>query len=204
MLGVWAILVSLGSVGPAGAAERVAGYVVTVDRYGYILASGESQWIPLEVRRRVSYGDRLMTIADSRVQLYLWGDVVFILGPDSQAELSAPRRGVRERVLRLSLGSFRLLALAGAPEARLLVVTPTAVTAVRGTEVMGEADKEHTSIAVVRGEVEVQGTAKGGTVLLRAGQGTDIAAGQDPTEAVVWPKERLERLRAATAVKLFW
>ncbi len=133
-----------------------------------------------------------------------WGDVVFVLGPDSQLELPAPGRGAREQALRLGPGSFRLLAPAGAREARLLVVTPTAVTAVRGAEIMGEVDKENTSIAVVRGEVEVRGTAKGGTVTVKAGQGTDVADGQDPTDPVEWDKERLERLREATAVKLFW
>jgi len=205
VLGFGAVLLGLGPVGQVEAGERVAGYVVTVEGHGADrLGTGEGRSIPLEVRQKVSYGDRLTTQAESRVQLFLWGDVVFVLGPDSQLELPAPGRGAREQALRLGPGSFRLLAPAGAREARLLVVTPTAVTAVRGAEIMGEVDKENTSIAVVRGEVEVRGTAKGGTVLLRAGQGTDVADGQDPTDPVEWDKERLERLREATAVKLFW
>jgi hypothetical protein len=179
---------------------------VTVEGHGADrLGAGEARSIPLEVRRKVSYGDRLTTQAESRVQLFLWGEIVFVLGPDSQLELPAPGRGAREQALRLGPGSFRLLAPAGrARVERLLVITPTAVTAVRGAEILGEVGEKNTAIVVVRGEAEVRGTAKGGTVTLKAGQGTDIAAGQDPTAPVEWDKERLDRLRAATAVKLFW
>lgn len=204
LLGMGVVLWGLGSVGQADAGERVAGYVVTVDGHAYRQGARESQRTLLEVRRKVSYGDHLTTLAESKVQLYLWGDVVFVLGPDSQFELSAPSRGAREQPLRLGLGFFRLLASAPTRGARLLVVTPTAVTAVRGAEILGEVDEKNTAIAVLRGEAEVRGTAKGGAVKVRAGHGTDISAGQEPTEPVQWPRERLERLREATAVKLFW
>jgi len=204
VLGVGVVLWSFGSVGQADAGERVVGYVVTVDGHAYRQGGKESQRTLLEVRRKVFYGDQLTTLAESKVQVYLWGDVVFVLGPGSQLELLAPSRGARERSLRLGLGFFRLLASAPTRGARLLVVTPAAETVVRGAEILGEVDEKNTAIVVLRGEAEVRGTAKGGTVQVRAGQGTDIAAGQDPTEPVLSPKERLERLREVTAVTLFW
>jgi hypothetical protein len=184
----------------------VVGYVVTVEGHGGDrLGAGEGRSIPLEARQKVSYGDRLTTQEESRIQLFLRGTVVFVLGPNSQLELSAPGRRAREQVLRMGPGSFRLLAPAGgARGARLLVMTSTAVTAVRGAEILGEVGEKHTAIVVIRGEAEVRGTAKGGTIRVRAGQGTDIADGRDPTEPVEWDKGRLERLRDATAVKLFW
>jgi hypothetical protein len=193
-------------VGQANAGERVVGYVVTVEGHGADrLGAGAGRSIPLEARQKVSYGDRLTTQAESRVQLFLWGRVVFVLGPNSQLELSAPGRGAREQVFRMGPGSFRLLAPAGrARVERLLVITPTAVTAVRGAEILGEVAEKNTALAVLRGEAEVRGTAKGGTIRVRAGQGTDVSDGQDPTEPVEWDKERLDRLRALTAVKLFW
>jgi len=206
LLGVGAVLGGLGPAGQADAAERVAGYVVTVEGYGGDrLGAGEGRSIPLEPRRNVSDGDRLTTQEKSRVQLFLWGTVVFVLGPNSQLELPAPSRGAREQVLRMGPGSFRLLTPAGrARVARLLVKTPTAVTAVRGAEILGEVGEKHTAIVVVRGEAEVRGTAKSVTIRVRAGQGTDVADGQDPTEPVEWDPERLKRLRDATAISLFW
>ncbi len=206
VLGAGAVLGGLGPAGQADAAERVAGYVVTVEGHGGDrLGAGKGQSTPLEARQKVSYGDRLTTQAESRVQLFLWGRVVFVLGPNSQLELSAPGRGAREQVLRMGPGSFRLLAPAGGAQvARLLVMTPTAVTEVRGAEILGEVDEKNTAIAVVRGEAEVRGAAKGGSVRVRAGQGTEVADGQDPTEPAEWDKERLDRLRDATTIKLFW
>jgi hypothetical protein len=205
VLGAGAVLLGLGPVGQVEAAQRVAGYVVTVEGHGADrLGAGEGRSFPLEVRRKVSYGDRLTTQAESRVQLFLWGTVVIVLGPNSQLELPAPRRGAREQALRMGPGSFRLLAPRGMREAKVLVMTPTAATEVRGAEILGEVDEKKTAIAVLRGEAEVRGTAKGGTIRVRAGQGTDVADGQDPTGPVEWDKERLDRLRAATAVKLFW
>ncbi|HSD51264.1 MAG TPA: hypothetical protein VLG48_07625 [Candidatus Methylomirabilis sp.] len=205
VLGVGTVLLGLRPAGPAEAAERVAGYVVTVEGHGGDRrGAGEGRSIPLEVRGKVSYGDRLITQEETRVQLFLWGTAVFVLGPDSQLELPAPGRGAREQVLRMGPGFFRLLTPVGARGARLLVMTPTAVTSVRGAEILGEVGESHTAMVVIRGEVEVRGAAKGGTIRVRAGQGTDVAAGQDPTEPVEWEKERLERLRAATTVKLLW
>ncbi len=206
VLGAGAVLGGLDPAGQADAAERVAGYVVTVEGHGGDrLGAGGGRSIPLEARQKVSYGDRLTTQAESRVQLFLWGSVVFVLGPNSQLELSAPARGAREHILRMGPGSFRVMAPAGGAQvARLVVMTPTGVTGVRGAEILGEVDEKNTAIAVVRGEAEVRGAAKGGTVRVRAGQGTDVTDGQDPTEPVEWDKERLERLRDATAVKLFW
>lgn len=205
LLSMWAIVLSLGSVGPAGAAERVAGYVVTIEGHGAErLGTGEGRSIPLEVRRKVSSGDRLITQAESRLQLFLWGAVVFVLGPDSQLELPRPGRGAPERVVRMGPGFFRLLVPVGEREARVLVMTPTAVASVRGAEVLGEVGEKNTSIAILRGEAEVRGTAKGGTITIKAGQSTDVAEGQDPTDPVEWDKERLGRLREATTVKLLW
>lgn len=204
VLGVGAVLLGLGAVGQAHAGERMAGYVVTVEGLAYLQGARDARWVPLAVRQRVSFGDQLMTLGDSRVQLHLRDHISFVLGPDSQMELSEPARGARERSIRMNLGSFHLLVPLPARGARVLVMTPTAVTAVRGTLVLGEGDEKNTTIVVVRGEAEVRGTAKGGTVRVRAGQGTDVADGQDPTEPVEWPKERLERLRDATAVKLSW
>lgn len=205
VLGAGTVLLGLGSVGQANAGERVAGYVVTVEGHGADrLGAGEGRSFPLEVRQKVSYGDRLTTQAESKVQVYLWGDVVFVLGPDSRLELPAPGRGAREQVLRMGPGLFRLLVPVGAREARVLVMTQTAVTAVRGAEILWHVGEKNTAIVVIRGEAEVRGTAKSGTVTVKAGQGTDVADGQDPTGPVEWDKERLERLRSATAVKLFW
>jgi hypothetical protein len=178
---------------------------VTVEGHGADrLGAGEGRSNPLEVRRKVSYGDRLTTQSGSRLQVFLWGAVVFVLGPDSQVELPAPARGAREQVLRMGSGSFRLLAPIGARQPNVLVMTPTAVAAVRGAEILGQVEEKNTVIVVLRGEAEIRGTAKGGTVTVTAGQGTDVADGQDPSGPVEWDKERLERLRAATAVKLFW
>ena len=89
--------------------------------------------------------------------------------------------------MRLSKGKLRAWvgeAYRG-PRSRYEVETPTAITAVRGTEFIVAYDSaaEVTAVVCMAGEVEVAGTLGviGGQVQLSAQSGTEVAKGRFPT-----------------------
>jgi hypothetical protein len=199
---ILAALVGMLILGAAIAeAAAPAGQVVAVEGEVYRQAAGQSRWLPVRGRMPLGNGDQLTTFAESRAMLQFPGDVLFVLGPESQLTIPRPPSGLRGLLFRMQAGVFRLLAPERARRARLLVETPTAVAAVRGTELMGEVSDERAGIAVLRGEVEVRGSATGGLVRVRAGEGTDVAAGQDPTTPAPWGAQRLERLMGLTTLR---
>ena len=92
-------------------------------------------------------------------------------------------------------GKALLLDLVEGSGRELEVVTPQAITAVRGTKWAVDVETAKTSVFVERGSVAV--SAAGKRVLLQAGQGTNIPRpGDAPTPPAQW---RPERVRAALA-----
>lgn len=210
MVGLVALATVIILPAPAGAAKARtkaragAGYVAAVEGQAYRQGAREDRWVTLAARRTTYVGDRLTTLADSKLLLLLWNQTAFLLGPDSRAEVPAPARDQRDRVVQVSEGSFRLLVPVRTRKTQLLIQTPTAMVSVRSTEVLVEVETEKTAIAVVRGEAEVKGSANGQAVRLQAGQGTDVAAGKDPSPPEAWGKERIKRLREATSLAPGW
>jgi ferric-dicitrate binding protein FerR (iron transport regulator) len=192
----------LGVVAPALAGEQVAGIVVGIEGQGFRLGASGRDWIPLGLRKTVFLGDRLETLPASKLQLVLQGDTLFVLGPESHMQLPAPPRGPGNRLWRVTYGFFRMLAAERSRRAQLLVHLPTAVAAVRGTEIVGEAYPTKSAIAVLSGEVEVRGLFGRKGVRLGPGQGTDVSSGEAPSRPVTWGQARLQRLQDATHIPL--
>lgn len=78
------------------------------------------------------------------------------------------------------------------------ILTPEAIASVRGTRWAIERMPGQTSILVLRGAVEVTraGGNAGASVVLRRGQGVDVAAGDAPLEVKRWKRERVKALLA--------
>jgi hypothetical protein len=199
---ILAVLVGMLVLGAAIAeAASLAGQVVAVEGEVYRQAAGQNNWLPVRGKMPLGAGDQLTTFVGSRALLQMPGDVMFILGPESQMVVPQPPSGLRGLIFRVQTGVFRLLASETKRRAQLMVESPTAVAAVRGTEFLGEVNDDSAGIAVLRGEVEVRGAARGGTVRLKPGEGTDVAAGQDPTAPSRWGAPRLERLKSLTTLR---
>lgn len=88
-----------------------------------------------------------------------------------------------------------LLELTGRPR-KVEVVTPQAITAVRGTEWAVDAASGKTSVFVVRGAVGVRRPSTGGEVTLGRGQGVDVEEGNAPLTVKTWGAARVAALMA--------
>jgi hypothetical protein len=144
-------------------------------------------------------GDRLTTGSTDQAKVVFEDDSVIDLGPGTDVLLA---KQVFDRtshhlasLLRLSNGKLRAWvgeAYRGA-RSRYEVETPTAITAVRGTEFIIAYDSalEMTKVICITGELEVAGTlgAIGGRAQLLARSATEVAKGRFPS-----PPERVSEV----------
>lgn len=170
------------------------------------VVAGQAQ--PLKVGEAVGEGVQLRTGANGRVRLRCPDGSSLVVGDRSQLTLTklnlgagGAGYGARDVSLLLERG---LLGQKVAPSAagKWEVRTPSAVTAVRGTEFLVEVgDNEQTSVHVQSGQVAVlpgpraAGRTRGlgaqlPVVVERAG-GTDCDVSQGCTASTPWPAERV-------------
>jgi ferric-dicitrate binding protein FerR (iron transport regulator) len=76
------------------------------------------------------------------------------------------------------------------------VVTPQAITAVRGTNWAVDVASGKTSVFVVRGAVGVRRPSIGAEVVLRRGDGVDVESGAAPLQVKQWGAPRVAALMA--------
>jgi hypothetical protein len=174
-----AVLAAVAATDAIGPATTLLEYdVVGLD--GKLWLEGAAEPTRLAVGDRAVSGDRLRTGSSSRAQLHVASHATgFLLGSKTSCTLAHDRPGV---LLHLERGRLRAVfeALAGA-EPRL-VTTPSAVLAVRGTELGVEVSKNGTTrIVVFAGVVEVSDPAGAHPpVMVEAGQQTRVAPSRPP------------------------
>jgi hypothetical protein len=88
-----------------------------------------------------------------------------------------------------------LLELTGQPR-KVEVVTPQAITAVRGTEWAVDAASGKTSVFVVNGTVGVRRPSAGNEVALASGDGVDVEPGAAQLQVKKWKAPRVAALMA--------
>lgn len=76
------------------------------------------------------------------------------------------------------------------------VVTPQAITAVRGTKWAVDVGADKTSVFVVRGAVGVHRPATGVEVVLKPGDGVDVDSGKSSLQVKRWGAPRVAALMA--------
>jgi hypothetical protein len=83
------------------------------------------------------------------------------------------------------------------------VTTPTAVAALRGTDLMGEVAADSTAIVVLEGTVAVSNVRPEfrGLSTLTPGMGTTVRNDAPPSTPTSWSESRIEALRKATAIR---
>ena len=147
--------------------------------------------------------DTVQTAAESKARLSLDDDTTITMGELTTVRIL--RAGTAQAgASRVSVagGVARLVArhVAGRPHAE--AVTPTAVAAVRGTEWLLDVSGPATGVPVVSGRVSVANVRREvkGSVVLSAGEGTDVAPGKPPTPPATWAANRRDALAKATTL----
>lgn len=143
--------------------------------------------------------DLLVTAADGKVVIRFADGSLCTVGPESEvrlADLAAPEAGW----LDLVRGIVRLILAPGAREIERGVRTRAAVASVRSTEFLMDAALDRSAVFVADGTVTVTGRLGGGSVVLRAGEGTDVALREPPTPPKRWGEARVIDVIARTTL----
>ncbi len=101
------------------------------------------------------------------------------------------------------MGIFRAIVKQLIPQSTFEIITPTAVAAIRGTDLMGEVTEKSTAIVVLEGAVMISNVRPlfRGLATLSPGAGTTVTADQPPSAPTKWSESRVEALRKATTIQ---
>jgi|GEM_PF-2336623 len=172
---------------------------------GFVAASrGEAQVNDRAARvgMEVFEGDKLTTGEKSRLKVLFSDDVILALGSKTavmvEKHLFDPKSGARQTRLNLLEGKLRALVqkMVAGSRADFEVKTTNAVAGVRGTEFALVTEGKDTKLYTFSGEVELSGS--GETVLVAAGQGSDVGAEGRAKQPEAVAAAVLEQMREAT------
>ena len=124
--------------------------------------------------------------------------------PNSAYRLTSPDNRRQPGGARLDSGALLIEFTPNEGRRDFRILTPQAITAVRGTRWAVEVGPSRTSTLVLSGSVEVtrrsskRGTAPGArqSVVLGAGEGVDVTAGTGPIVVKRWAQTRIDALMA--------
>ncbi|MDX2221951.1 MAG: FecR domain-containing protein [Rhodospirillaceae bacterium] len=179
---------------PAMAQDKV-GEVAGVSGAATIDRAGATQ--PATVGAVVAADDLLTTGPNGKLRVVFADQSEITLGPDAEVlvdEFVYGRGAADNAVLKLVSGPARFIsgALARAENERFSVNTPVAVIGIRGTDFFTEQRGERLSVALFSGYA-VAVTNDSGTTVLRPGEGTDAYGPAQPTPALSWQPDRINR-----------
>jgi hypothetical protein len=204
-------LVGLLSLVPAITADaqqrQSVGQVTALEGQVTVVRQGKSAAEPLTLRNPVFEEDIIETDRASKVRITLSDATVISLGEQSRLELKPfshqARQQTRSNHLAVTWGVFRAIFKEITSSLSAEVSTPTAVAAIRGTDLMGEVTADSTAIVVLEGTVPVfniRPTVRG-VVTLTSGMGTTVKSNTPPSAPTQWSESRIEGLRRATALQ---
>lgn len=187
---------SLASMAPATFAQAPAGLVARLEGGALVTRAGAGATEALEPDAPVYLGDRIETLAGSRIELRFEDETTVFLGAKSTlriTEFVVSAAGERESaVLDLIGGVFRAIVSQVLPDAAFEVRTKQVVAAVRGTDWMTEISDDAISVVVLTGAVAVRrGESE---VVLHDGDGVDVRPGE-ALQTKRWGQGRIDRLR---------
>jgi hypothetical protein len=196
---------------PCAAADaqqpKSTGQVTALEGKVTVVHQGKSAAEPLTLRNPVFEEDIIETDRASKVRIILSDATVISLGEQSRLELKPfshhARQQKRSNHLAVAWGLFRAIFKEITSSLSAEVSTPTAVAAIRGTDLMGEVTADSTSIVVLEGAVPVfniRPTVRG-VVTLTSGMGTTVKSNTPPSAPTQWSESRIEGLRRATALQ---
>jgi hypothetical protein len=206
----WFLGAAIALSGTSAPAGPPVGAVAAVEGQAEVQHPGDTEWHPVSAGDAVIEGDRLRTLAQSKLKLLFDDESVLTLAPDSELTVDAqviPEQGGTTSSFSLLVGMVRALVSEdyAQPGASFELETPTAVAGVRGTSFIAthDASAEETMIVgltettVVRSKADAEGAH---TVEVGAGQSTSVGRGSFPLPPSQVPDSVLKSLTASTAI----
>jgi hypothetical protein len=183
---------------PAGAADAVGRVARAEGRLSAVRGAGI---VGLAVGDDVFVADILRTDPQARALIALADGLEVAIGPGTELALRslAVDSGGVSVVFGLLQGITRLIGGVVAGGRAIEIDTRTAVASVRSTEWLVESTAKGTGVLSVVGEVAVRALA-GGSVVLRPGEGTDVALGGPPKPPAIWGEARRRDAIARTTL----
>ena len=197
--------VAPGVRGPAEPQFQGAGTVVgRVGEVRITPAGPPPRRAPQQVQHRVRVNDVVETGPNGKAMIALDDGSTLILGNDTRVQVrdlvSAPAEGETSVLVEATRGVLRFVARALAEAGTdIRVQAPTAFAAVRATDWMMWIAPDATAVFVEEGSVAVMNIGPNAKqVVVPKGQGTDVAAGKQPTDPAPWAYQRVMDLRKTT------
>lgn len=151
----------------------------------------------------VRQDDAVETGANGRAEIVYEDGSTVVLGSGtavSIARYAPPAAGPGTALLDLIDGILRVTLSAGRQWQSFEVRSATAVASVRSTDWIVDAGRASTAVFVVDGVVAVDSRVGLGGIVLAAGQGTDVPAGEAPAAPKTWGQARVDDVLARTAL----
>lgn len=184
--------------GQVGTVTAVAGEA-SVLRFGATSPEG------LATGATLFEGDEVRT-AQGRARIRLDDGSILQLGESTSLMLTwvlhAPALETQSVILSVPTGIIRTIVEALLPRSLFELRTSTAITSVRGTDFIVEAEPDSSAVVALAGRVEVQSSSRAvaGRITLGPGEGTDVPASAPPGAPVRWGEARRSDFIARTTV----
>jgi len=205
------LMFGLQSLLPSAAAQaqdgKSIGRVTGLEGKVTLLPQGKFTPELLMLRRPLFREDIIETDRASKVRITLTDATVISLGERSRLELKEFSQEARQQTragrFAMTMGVFRAILKEMMPPSTFEVTTPTAIAAIRGTDLMGEVSPNSTAIVVLDGTVGVSNIRPNvpDQAVLTAGMGTTVTSDQPPSTPTRWAESRIEALRRATTIR---
>jgi ferric-dicitrate binding protein FerR (iron transport regulator) len=182
------------------------GRVTAVEGRATVLRQGRFAPEVVTLQKPVFQEDIIETDVASKVRITLTDATIISLGERSRLELRQfqydPRQQAHTGRFIIPSGIFRTIIKTLLPQSTIEIITPTALAAIRGTDLMGEVSAESTAIVVLEGTVMVSNVSPRFRALatLTPGTGTTVVDEQPPSAVTKWSESRIEALRQATTI----
>jgi hypothetical protein len=207
LVGVLGLLSLLPSAAAHAQYGKSIGHVMALEGQVTVLHQGKFAPEPLALRKPVFQEDIIETAAASKVRIALTDETVISLAERSRLELRQfshePQQQARAGRIAIASGVFRAILKEIMPQSAFEIITPTAVAAIRGTDLMGEVTQTSTAIVVLEGAVVVSNAQVRfrGLTTLTPGMGTTVTSDEPPRTPTQWSEARIEALRRATTIQ---
>lgn len=195
------LLLCLGLLAPAvpvSAQGEAVGQVV--QQRGVVTALRTTVARSLHLGAPVYQGDQVVTAGQAKVEIEFDDGSTLSLGAGTTVELESYAPAARRPGRLLLLIGIIRTSIAELWSGGFDVRTRAAVASVRSTDWVTEAREDRSSVFVVEGAVEVTAEAGGASVLLSAGEGTDVPVGGAPSGPTQWGAARVQDVLERTRV----
>ncbi|MDR0769995.1 MAG: FecR domain-containing protein [Burkholderiales bacterium] len=163
-----------------------------------INGQAQSNGVNLQEGQQLDAGTVIDVAADSFVTLQLDDGSVLVVEPNTRARIDQLNQfltGSRRSSIHIDHGRINIKAAPQSPGARFEISTPTATTSVRGTQFrVGEKEDGVTVVEVGEGRVSVAAPEIDKSVIVPAGSGSVVVAGQAPSVKPLLPAPDLSQL----------